>query len=237
MSPGLPPHLPARALFTSLSFWKTGSWLPMLPRRLPRCVWHPWRWGADQGLQPPCHTLRSRMPASVWRFKPAAAPGPGRFSVTQQVRVPAPSACALGSDSCESPACLLICVNQTTCEESSCERGFAGSWASSVGTLARDGLRGPPAPALWSPPPPPPPGPFPAVVIGLSLLFAGFLLVILRPRERVTLPRMLTVPGRATASSLSQNDFSTRLFEKIPRKKGLIEKSCFMYNWITLLYT
>ena len=83
----------------------------------------------------------------------------------------------------------------------------------------------------------PHPGPFPAVVIGLSLLFAGFLLVILRPRERVTVPGMLTVPGRATASSLSQNDFRTRLFEKIPRKKGLIKKSCRMYNWITLLYT
>lgn len=286
----------------------------MLPRRPPRCVWHPWRWevgpgaagtgepGAGAGVeghqcpaqghacaagqapglvvavppallsaagqrlamlplcsaQPPCHTLRSRMHASTWKFKPAAPPGPGRFSVTQQVPVPAPSVCALGSDSYESPACLLICVNQTTCEGSSSERGFAGSWASSAGTLARDSLRGPPHsrpcgpapsphPALWSPPPSPtgpvvtapapPPGPFPAAVIGLPLLFAGFLLVILRPRERVTVPGMLTVPGRAAASSLSQNDFRTQLFEKIPRKEGLIKKSCPMYNWTALLHT
>lgn len=36
-------------LFTSLSFWKTGSWLSMLPRRPPRCVWHPWRWEVGPG--------------------------------------------------------------------------------------------------------------------------------------------------------------------------------------------
>lgn len=197
--------------------------------------------------QPPCHTLRSRMHASTWKLKPAAPPGPGRFSVTQQVPVPAPSVCALGSDSYESPACLLICVSQTTCEGSSSERGFAGSWASSAGTPARDSLRAPPPqPALWSPPPPPTrpcghcPSP-PTRPLPRSGDRAASALCWFPPGDPAAAGEGHgsgnVDSSRESRGLLSQNDFRTQLFEKIPRKEGLIKKSCPMYNWTTLLHT
>lgn len=73
--------------------------------------------------------------------------------MTQQARAPATSVRALCRDGRESLARLLICVNQTTCEGSSSERGFAGSLASSAGDT-RQGrpqrARLPLVPVVWA---------------------------------------------------------------------------------------
>lgn len=106
--------------------------------------------------------------AHVRTFEPAVPPGSrGRLPVTQQARAPAVCVCALCWDGYDSFARLLICVNQTTCEESSSERGFAGSLASSVGDTRQGQPRRaslPLVPVVWAaclgwlpagPPPPP----------------------------------------------------------------------------------
>lgn len=160
----------------------------------------------------------------------------GRLLVTQQAWAPAISVRALCWDSHESFACLLICVNQTTCEESSSERGFASSLASSAGDT-RQGQPRRASPLLvlvvWAAglggfrpgplPPIPPPPPSRAGRAGDR-----------RSGNWGSVSASLSSPGRsgvyragrAALPLLSPNHFRTRPFGKSPCKKDLIEKGC-----------
>lgn len=147
-------------------------------------------------------------------------------------------------DNYESFACLLICVNQTTCEESSREQGFAGSSASredsrqgqpqKAGLYARPGGpgHGPTQPrALQASGPARVPFPLLKPLPALqemghgdySLLCCLLVSYVESCGEQDTFAAlgMFTASSRSTDLSfpVAQNNFRTWLFEKILIRK------------------